>query len=324
MPVDAATLDRYVTDIAGEDKELADLLRDKLGTKEDVATRFVGGYLRKDDYTRKTQQLAEQRQKLEQAQTDYEGRLTQAEAEKDQIMKDLANERLTASKAAAMLKTVKQAYGLTDNDLPGIDDINATATSGRVVDSTPDLDQRLNSFEQKLMDRVTKQLIPEISGLAILGPIWNEIAHEHQQLFGTRLTKTEQAEILKAARDSNASLENVWAEKYNVPERRLEVRDEQNKTKWEQEWNDKQAKANQEAALRGVSSDNREFALESRQSPIFKRTFDPKPEDGTGTNTSNTDASRERMGGAERAAAKFMERSRNGQLGKPLEARKTA
>jgi hypothetical protein len=323
MPVDQATLARYITDVAGDDKELADMLREKLGAKEDAATRFVNGHLRNDDYTKKTQDLAKQRAALETSQTDYESRLTAAEAEKDQIMKDLADERVTASKATALLKTVKQAYGLTDNDLPGIDDIKATAKTGTVVDSTPDLDKRLDAFEQKLMDRVTKQLIPEISGLAILGPVWNEIGYEHQQLFSKRLTKTEQAEILKDAREKNTSLETIWAEKYGVPERRLEVRDEGNKAKWQREWSDEQAKKSQEAILRGTNPDSGEFQLADRQSPIFKRNFEPTPEPGTGTKP-NSESRDNRMSGAERAAAKFMERAKSGNLGKPLEPARSA
>lgn len=326
MPVDQVTLDKYISDVAGDDQELAGMLREKLGTKQEAASRFVGGFLRNSDYTQKTQELSRHRQQFEAAQQDYETRLTQADAEKDQIMKDLAADRIKASRAEAMLRTVKQAYGLTDNDLPGIDDLRETARTGQVVDSTPDLDQRFSKFEQQMMDKITKQLVPEISGLAMLGPVWNSIEREHQKLFGADLSKQDEAALLKQAREENRSLESVWQDKYNVSDKRLEVRDSENQKKWRQQWEDEQAKKNQEAALRGVNPESREYALEDRQSPLFKRSFMPQEEGGQQASNghdrnaapANNDASRERMGAADRAAAKFMERARNGQLGKPV------
>ena len=329
MPVDQASLEKYITDVAGDDQDLAALLREKLGTKEQAASRFVGGFLRNQDYTQKTQDLAKQRQQFEALNQDYEQRLTTAETEKDQIMKDLANERISASKAQAMLRTVKQAYALTDADLPGIDDVQATARTGKVVDSTPDLEDRLTKFEQQMMDKLSKRLIPEISALAMLGPVWNSIERDHQRLFGKELDKREEADLLKQAREENRSLESVWSEKYNVSDKRLEVRDKDLETRLRQKWDDEQAKKNQEAALRGVNPESREYALEDRQSPLFKRSFMPKEEttDNKGAPPAPTprpvqsDGNRERGGAADRAAAKFMERARNGQLGKPLNER---
>lgn len=326
MPVDQDTLNKYITDVAGDDQELATILRDKLGAKESAATRFVGGFLRTSDYTQKTQELSRQRQQFEAAQQDYETRLTQAETEKDQIMKDLADSRISAAHATTLLNHVKQAYALTDADLPGLKDVQETARSGKVVDSTPDLDSRFTKFEQQIMDKITKQLVPEISGLAALTPVWNDIEHEHQSLFGKRLTRAEEQALLKQAREENRSLDSVWQDKYNVTDKRLEVRDSGNRDKWRREWEDEQAKKNQEAALRGVNPDSREFAMEDRQSPLFKRSFMPHEESANGGTTAvdrqaapvHSDAARERMSGADRAAAKFIERQRSGQLGKPL------
>jgi hypothetical protein len=229
-----------------------------------------------------------------------------------------------------MLKTVKQAYSLSDSDIPGIDDLRETARTGQVVDSTPDHDKRLEAFEKQIMGKLAKQLIPEISGLAMLGPVWNEIEREHHSLFGKHITKKEEAEVLKQAREENRSLEQVWTEKFGVPDKRLEMRDQTNRDKWRREWDDEVSKKNQEAALRGISPDSNEYALESRQSPLFKRSFVPKeegaaksePPPGRSPIPAHSDASKERMGAADRAAAKFMERARNGQLGKPLEAKR--
>jgi hypothetical protein len=333
MPIDDTVLSKYISDVAGDDQELATTLRERLLKNEKAATNFVGGFTRTQDYTQKTQSLARDRQQFEQLQTQYEERLGQAEADKNQIMRDLASARISGSKAQELLKTVQQAYGLTANDLPGLDDIQQTQQTGRVVDSTPDLDKRFETFEQNLMKKINSALIPEISAMAMLSPIWNGIEYDHQQLFGKRLSKAEQAEILQTSRNENRSLESVWTDKYKVSDRRLEVRDEENKKKWHGEWEDQQQKKNQEAALRGVNPDSREYALEDRQSPIFKHNFQRRDETpvtepvAPGVNPPTpprNDAQRERMGGAERAAAKFMERARSGQLGKPIPERKTA
>jgi hypothetical protein len=336
MPIDAAVLDQYITEVAGDDAELKTLLSERFGKNQNAAAKFTNGFLGRADVTRRQQEIADQRKQFDSQKSEYETRLLEAENEKDKIMKDLAEERISASRAKALLKTVKQAYSLTDADLPGIDDIKETVRTGTVVDSTPDIDKRLDKFKKDLFKELNDQLIPEISGMAILGPVWNDMAYEHERLFGKRLTKKEQQDILAEARTANngrgRSIESVWAEKYNVDDRRLTVRDEENKKKYRLEWEDEQAKKNQDLALSGVRPESNEFALEDRQSPIFKRNFAPpeeghsadKPADRNAAPIVN-DAARERMGGAERAAAKFMERARNGQLGKPLEpARKTA
>lgn len=329
MAIDAEKLEQYITELAGDDQDFAKIMRERLGANGAAANRFVNGYLGRADVTRKQQEVADQRRQIETLQANYEQRLSQAEQEKDQIMRDLANERITASKAQALLQTVKEAYGLTNRDLPGVEDIKQTEATGRVVDSTPDLEDRLKKFEERLFKKVNDQLIPEISALAVLTPVWNEISYEHERLHGKRLTKKEQSEILAEARRSNRSLEDVWIEKYDVPEKRMQARDSENKSKWRQEWDDEQAKRNQELALRGVRPEANEYAFEDQQSPIFRRSFAPRPEEthaepssGSPAVTASTDAARERMSGADRAAAKFMERARNGQLGKPLEPMK--
>lgn len=323
MPVDQATLDKYISEVAGDDQELAGILRERLGTKETAATNFMRGFMRNADYTQKTQDLAKQRATFESAQTEYENRLTAADQEKNKIMKDLASARISGARASELLNTVKDTYGLSDDDIPGLSDLKATERTGRVVDSTPDLDDRFKTFEEKLMDRVTKQLIPEISGLAILGPVWNDIAYEHEKLFGSRLSRKDQAEILEQARKENRSLDQVWSDKYNVTDKRQEVRTNEAVSKARQTWEDERAKKDQEAALRGVHPEAQDASFADRQSPIFKRSFEVKEgngEQGNGLPTQpKTDAHVERGSAADRAAAKFLQRKASGQLGKPLE-----
>lgn len=330
MPIDQATLDQYIAEVAGDDQELATSLRERLGQNERAATNFLGGFMRSSDYTKKTQGLSRDRQQLEQLQSDYESRLQAADAEKQQIMTQLAESRLSASQAQTLLKNVQTNFGLDDNDIPGIKDLRATERTGQVVDHTPDIDSRLSSFKQEIMREISSSLIPEISSLAAIGPIWTEMDHEHKELFGKRLTKKEMNEILADAKKENRSLEQVWTDRYSVADKRLEYRDGQNKNKWRQEWEDEQAKKNQELALSGIRPESNEFAMQDRQSPVLRKNFSaiepeqtrttPLPnQEAAPVNRARGDAERERMSGADRAAAKFMERSRNGQIGQPIQ-----
>jgi hypothetical protein len=330
MPVDTATLEQQIADVAGDDAELAASLRERFTKNTAAAGRFANGFLGRADVTRRQQEIATERKGLDTRTKELENQLLAGEAEKDKIMRDLAAERITAAKAKSLLQTVKQAYSLTDADLPGIDDLKETVRTGHVVDSTPDVDARFKALKTELFNEINSKLIPELGSMAILPTIWADMAYEHERLFGKRLSKKDQGEILKEAREQNKSIESVWSDKYSVEDKRLDVRDADNKKKYRQEWEDEQSKLSQERALNGVRPEQDFSALDDRQSPIFKRTFAPAEEKavegGTPPKATSSDAGRERMGGAERAAAKFMERARTGQLGKPLEvpARKSA
>lgn len=334
MPVDAAVLDQYINEVAGDDAELKQMLSDRLGKNQNAAAKFTGGFLGRSDVTRKQQEVADQRKSFETEKQQYETRLLEAESEKDKIMRDLAGERISAAKAKTLLNHVKQAYSLTDADLPGIEDLKETVRTGVPTDSSVDIDKRLEKFKTDLMKQFNDQLLPEISSLAYIPAIWSELAHEHQELFGKRITKSEQQEVLTEARKSGKSIESVWEDKYGVVNKRLEHRDSENEKKFRLKWDDEQAKANQKAALEGVRPQSDDFGLSDRQSPIFKRSFAPKEEPAPSNdgkqqpppreNATTSDASRERMGGAERAAAKFLERSRSGQLGQPIQPARKA
>jgi hypothetical protein len=62
-----------------------------------------------------------------------------------------------------------------------------------------------------------------------------------------------------------------------------------------------------------------------QQSPLFRKKFGPLPEPGTEEAGKKTDAGMERLSGAERAAAKYLERRAAGvPMGAPQPAKKTA
>ena len=345
MAIDSAVLEQTINDVAGEDQELAGLLRERLGKNEGVANKFLGGFLRTSDYTKKTQAWSDERKQLEQEkqrlagiQSEYETRLAAADEEKQRIMRDLANERISAAKANTLLQHLKEAYSLSDDDIPSAADIKQTAKTGNVIDSTADLDERFKTFKQSLMDDITKRLVPELSSMAALDVIWNEIEHDHQHLFGKRISKQEKLDLLKEAQTNGKSLESVWQDKFGVDNRRLEVRDEENKKKWREDWEKELAAKRSEEALQGIRPGAGEDVHDSQLSPLFKKNFAPQidPAEAARNNQGNNGgngnngrmpsaAERNSASGAERAAVRFRERRLNGvPLGAPDPAKSPA
>lgn len=318
MPVSKEDLETRINEVAGGDETLAASLREIYGKSESAATRFVGGFTRTDDYTRKTQDLAKQKTQLAAVQTEFEERLTEAEKAKDKIMRDLANERISAGTANARLMTLKEKYALDDDDIPTPADVKKTASSGTVVDST-DLDAKFAAFETRLMSEVTKKLVPELTSLARLGPIMNDIAYEHEKLTGKRMTRKEQEDLLQEASKSDKTVQNFWEEKYQIQDKRLDLRDRSNKEKWQAEWDAELKRKQSEEAISGIRNRNAEQdPANDNGSPIFRRKFEATPDPIETANNGNDgkhksgENNQPSLRGADAAAARFIERRSKG------------
>jgi hypothetical protein len=249
MPVDEKALSQLIADVAGDDTELATVLKEKLSKNANAAERFSGGFLRQSDYTTKTQALASDRKKLEDQVTQYEQALEQADKEKDAILKDLAKQKLTTSQAETLLEGVKAKYRLEDSDIPGMSELVETRKTGKVPESAKesiDIDAKLNALETKLLksveDKLVKTLIPEMSGMAALDVIWDDINYEHQQLFGKRLTRPEKLQLIEQAKKDNTSIEKTWESKFGVSTKRSEVHDAEIATKAVENYKAEEAK----------------------------------------------------------------------------------
>jgi hypothetical protein len=341
MAVDKKMLEQCILEAAGDDAEMATFLRERYAKNDTLAAKFVGGFMRTADYTQKTQELSTQRQQFEAGATELANvrkALEAAEGEKAGIMKELAGHRISTAKARELMKLLQEKYQLTDEDLPGMSDLIETAKKGKPVDTTEDLDTRFKAFGDDLMKRMETRFVtaltPELGAMANLPLIWNEISREHEELTGKRLTFTEQQEILKAARDGNKPLREVWEEKFNIAGEaglRMQKRDEKLKQGWTTERETAEAAKRSADALNVVTPVAADLGTGPGISPAFKtrfRTFEMDPNKaptpvGDGVPTLNVAPGQHvrQTGdrgptGAQRAAAKYLEQVSKGGYGR--------
>ena len=332
MPVDPKLLKKCIDQAAEGDQELAELMLKKYTENDALAAKFVNGFTSTDDYTRKTQTLAEEKKALAKQVEQYEARLTAADAEKKDILTRLANQEVSTAQAQALLNRVKTEYALTDDDIPGMADLIKTRKTGEVKDTTPDLDARLADFKKEIMDGISKTLVPELTGMSELDLVWDDIREEHRELTGKRLTAADQRALLKEAREKGTSIKSLWEEKNDVPTLRKKQERESWKKEYDQELADADKERRSKEALEMVGRGREDMDLNERGSPVLKKQFKIHEEvvsaDDKGKGNERRVASaadRERMSGAERAAKKFLEKGGVSAIGKPaVVERKTA
>lgn len=319
MPVDQGLLNSAIEEATGGDAELTALLREKFSKNDAAAAAFTGGFTRTRDYTQKTTALADDRKKIEGQLAQYQSQLESAEKEKDKVMRDLANHKVTVAQANARLAAVKETYNLSDEDIPPMGDLIETRKGGKVVDSTDDIDTRLDERFKAFEKTITDRIIPELGSMTELDIIWAAMADEHKELTGKFLNATERREILKTARESNKPLTTVWEEKYSIPTERKRVeRDlwaKEERAKWDAEQTARRSAEAMEGIRPGAGD---ESGL--RLSPVLKKQFpergvdpiaDTKPTDaqaGAHVRRMPSSNDRESLTGAERAAKRYLER----------------
>jgi len=327
MPVDRETLKSTIREAVGEDGELYAILEQKLLASDDLATKFLGGFMRNRDYTTKTQALASDRQTMEGQAKQLEGQVEQyrqmleaAEVEKAKVLKDLAGHKISVAQSNARLKHIKEVYQLSDDDIPNIPDQIETFQSRRPVDTSTDIDTRLADFKKEFRDDISKyiaeKLVPELGGMAQLDIVWSDIRDEHRELTGKRLSAKESQELLNEAdRRSRAgkpiSLKALWEEKYDASALRQKHHDDSLSKELRAKWDAEQAAKISEAALAGVhplGPDQQGL----RTSQIFGHKF--KVHEGTeplaAPKLRETPSASERqaVSGAERASRRHLER----------------
>jgi hypothetical protein len=298
MPVDKALLESCIAEAAGDDADMITYLRDRYAKNDAAAARFVGGFTRTADYTQKSQTLASERASLTASQKQLEARAAQAEknleaaeADKNKMMKDLAAGRITVAKAQEIGRILTEKYDLTDEDLPGISDLIATAKTHKVVDRSDDLDARLTSLREEitkeLEGKFVKSLGTELGAMSDLDVIWSQIMYDHEQLTGKRITSAEQREILNLARSGDMkdeygnpirNLVGVWEKKFNIAGDdglRMKKRDEKLRSDWEGERTKRDAEERSKHALETVTGGNKapDFGDGPGISAAFKTNF---------------------------------------------------
>jgi len=348
MAVDKQLLESCIAEAAGDDKEMTDFLRERYTKNDTLAAKFVGGFTRTADYTRKTQELADQRKtfETEHAQLEHARKaLEAADKEKNDVLKELAAHRISTAKARELMKVLQEKYQLTDEDLPGMSDLIETRKTGVPTDNTPDIETRLVAFGEDLMKKMEAKFVnamtPELGAMANLPLIWGEIQREHEELTGKRLTFAEQQEILKSARDNTdssmgkGSIYGIWIDKYKIGGEdglRMKKRDERLKAEWVSDREKAEADERSKKALEVVTPSAPDLGDGPGISAAFKtrfRTFEMDPNKpatpaGDGVPTLKVEPGQHvrqtgnrGLSGAQRAAQKFLEqRSKTGGGGK--------
>lgn len=330
MPVDRAVLEKYIAEVAGDDAELRTIMLDKLGSKEDAAVRFTGGFLRNEDYTRKRQEESEALKKANTLAENYQTQLTQSESRIRKIMDDLADQKINRNKAEVLLDKVKEMYQLSDEDIPSMKDLRNTENLGNVVDSRENLDTRMKSFKEELMKEIRETIAPELTALADVSAVQGSIYEEHQNLFGKPMTREDRLALNKEATTSGRRLMDVWADKYKVADKKLEIRLSDHEKELRAKWDAEQVQKNSEAALETVR--NQEGNPNSMfKSPVFRdyqthdeKTYDdsgnknapgPHVTDERGNQNKSNGRRKDGLRGAEAAAAEWVRKSQLGIIG---------
>lgn len=335
MAVDRETLEVVLREAVDGDGELYALLHQKMMANDKIANAFVSGYMRNRDYTQKTQALAQERTGMEDQKKTYDAQiaqyqqlLQQAEGDKQQVLRDLAQHKESLAGAYSRLQHIKQTYQLSDDDIPAYKDLIDTQTRQKPVDHSTDIDQKLAAFKADIANYLTQKLVPELGGMAQLDIVWSDIRDEHRELTGKRMSAKEAQELLTEA-DKRAkagrpiSLKALWEEKYDAPGMRQKHHDESLEKTLRQKWDDEQKVKLSEQALQGVHPSAPEgFRTSNILSHKFNIHEEP-PGGATKTTPAASSTERSALTGAERASKRFLERRANGiPMGAPDERQK--
>ena len=250
MAIDQQALKDTLREALGGDGELYALAEQKLLANEKAATDFLAGYMRNRDYTQKTQALSDERKGMEDVKRTYEGQidqyrqlLTEAEQGKQQVLRDLAQNRESLAGAYSRLQSIKRQYQLSDDDIPTYKDLIDTESKQKVVDHSLDIDQKIAAVKADIVNYLTQKLVPELGGMAQLDIAWADIRDEHRELTGKRMTAKEAQELLADA-DKSAkagrpvSLKQMWEQKYDAASLRQKRHDEDLTKELRQKWDD--------------------------------------------------------------------------------------
>lgn len=324
MPYDPAVIEEYLNELGLSDAVRTTVLGE-LKTNERAATQFVGQRLRHSDYTKKAQGLATDRAALEASANTQIGKYAEELAKAEQriatIMLDFEKESISKTTAEARLRGVKEKFNLSDEDIPTV----STPAAAR-VEPTPaiDIDAKLAAFGKAIVAEMRQ----EMSRVPDLNAIQYDIARQHQDLLGKPLTAAEVKELNKEGAKHRDGLLGAWKEKYEIDNLQREKDYTARLATDRQKWEDEQRTQRSNDAMSAATNKDPVF---SASSAVLKRSFERR--DGITTdpaqstdksnpapNTPLTAIDRNKVSGAERAAAKWIERAQNGQLGKPVAA----
>lgn len=276
-----ADLQKWMDDLvkAGNlSEEQAKLLSGTLEKPEVI--EFVGGsMLRQEDYSVHMNQLAEDRKKQEK---DYKTRddevtrfqtsLVTFKGEADKQVTE-ANKRVTVAdqareSQAQRIQSLAAQYGIEDAEL----------TVAVVASNPPANPPSGGAAPSGISDEVLKGYVKSedfnkgARHYVDLTAVLNDMADEHVELFGTRLSRKE---LVDEALSTGKTIEQVWEAKYNVTERRTQLVKE-SAEKHDKELVDKTA-ADTEAKVRSeLQLPPQRERSDVTASPVLTRQFKPE------------------------------------------------
>lgn len=178
---------------AVKDPEKRAKLEVALSEVGEFADELDKGYMRQEDFSKKSNELAERRAKLEENWETANAQYKELLAENEQIRNDVDSTRAEKEEAARKLKEAEEKLKAT----PQIDPAKFLTNE---------------DFEKKQRETAVAQT-------AYFSDVL-DIAEDHQELFGKRLKPRE---LIKEAIAAGKTPVEYWEEKYKVPEKRAEL-----------------------------------------------------------------------------------------------------
>lgn len=319
---DKATMTAYLDELGISDALKANLLQE-LEADEARANNFVGQRLRQSDYTKKTQDLAEQRRQIDVAVTqqvkEYADRLQEADGKLAKILKDYEAERISRATAENRLSTIATKYEIPKEDLA---DLISQPPNG----APPKHDgggltlEAVSDLMAKREADLIKRLMPELISFPKISNIQQEIRERHLDLTGKRMTAREMDELMaEATKDNSGGLMGVWQTKYDIPKIEMERHDKGVADAAIAEYERKAKARASEDALSSVH--HQDSSRPYSTSPVLRQYRDRSKEggelvgdtkNGNGNGNGNGKPPERAMSGSERAAVKWVERRNQG------------
>lgn len=198
-------------------------IRASMGGKADEYVK--GSALRQADYSRSMGDIQKQKeavataeaalQKREVAVTKFQTDLGAWKADSQPIYEKALRDKEAAEnkvhKALARLKTTAAQYGMDENEL--LKDLDTM--------ETPHIPAQAAQPQIDTSKFITRESLAQTArDAALLEGIMGDLADEHRELFGTRLNR---AELVREAIASGKTVEQQWADKFKVSDKRSEL-----------------------------------------------------------------------------------------------------
>jgi len=279
MPIDLqAWLKEIAADGSLSESEISTLL--PILGKEKTLNRLSDQVLMRGDYTRKTQELADERRRLNSEISTQRDELetwrSGVQTQLDKAYGDLQTARTTQAQFEARVRTIAERNNLDPREL-----LAGSDQARREVDATTREEGKAAGLSEADLDRLLDTRIQSYLGNSrvIAGAIdaeISDIADEHRELFGTRLKRTElyqKAVALNMERQKSKqpllSVRDIWEAENKVPEKRKELERSAMRAELQKEVETENRAKLSESLL--DSGNHRASGLTDQHSPVFQR-----------------------------------------------------